>query len=111
MPADVARHLTGAGRVADVNGIVEIEFLDKSREIVGIGVDVIAGPWLAGSPVTASIVRNAPVPPIGEEHHLVFPRVAIQWRAVAEDDRLASPPVLEEDFGAVADGDGVTHLS
>src|SRR5216683_16213 len=59
--------------------------------------------------LTASIVRNAAVPPIREEHHLVFPRVAIQWRAVAEDDRLAGPPVLEEDFGAVGDRDGVTR--
>jgi hypothetical protein len=59
--------------------------------------------------VTTSIVRNAAVPPIREEHHLVFPRVAIQWRAVAEDYRLTGPPVFEEDFGAVTDGDGVTR--
>src|SRR6478672_4221640 len=108
MASDVPHHFTGAGRVADVNGVVEVEFLHERPEIGRMGVHVIAGPGLARSPVTASIVRNAAVPAIREEHHLVFPRVAIQWRAVAEDDRLAGPPVFEEDFGAVADGDGVT---
>jgi hypothetical protein len=28
---------------------------------------------------------------------------------VAEDNRLTGPPIFEEDFGAVSDGDGVTR--
>src|SRR4029077_3115928 len=85
------------------------EFLHECREIGRVSVHVIAGPGLARAPVTAPIVRNVAVPLIREDHHLVFPRVAVKWRAVAEDDWLAGPPVFEEDFGAVADGDGVTR--
>jgi hypothetical protein len=108
VPANGARHLAAARRVPDVNGIVEIQFLDECREIVGIGIDVITGPRLARPSVAPSIVRNAPVPAICQEHHLVFPGVIIQRRTVAGDDRLPSAPVLEEDLSAVADSDGVT---
>jgi len=31
--SDVPHHFAGAGRVADVNGVVEVEFLDECREI------------------------------------------------------------------------------
>src|SRR5689334_19316138 len=91
-----------------MNGVVEVEFLHECREIGGIRIHVIAGPRLARSAVTATIVRNTAVPAIRKEHHLVFPGVAIQWRAVAEDNRLTGPPIFEEEFGAVSDGDGVT---
>jgi hypothetical protein len=48
--------------LADVDGVVEIEFLNERRQIVGIGVDVITGPRLARPSVAPSIVRNAAVP-------------------------------------------------
>jgi hypothetical protein len=94
--SDVPHQFTGSGRVADVNGVVEVEFLHECRQIGGIRIHVIAGPGLARSPVTAAIVRNTAVPPIRKEHHLVFPGVAIQWRAVAEDNRLTGPPSLKK---------------
>src|SRR6201981_1604304 len=107
MASDVPHQFTGSGRVADVNGVVEVELLYECREIGGIRIHVIAGPGVARSAVTATIVRNTAVPPIREEHHLVFPGVAIQWRAVAEDNGVTCPPSFEKYLLARTAGDGV----
>jgi len=59
MAADVSRHFTAAGRVSDEDGIFEIELLDERRQVVGVGVHVVAVPWLARAAVSATVVRDA----------------------------------------------------
>src|SRR3954468_22570255 len=59
MPADVACNLTAACRMADQAGVLKIERLDQRREIVGVGVKVVAIPGLAGPAVAAAIVGDA----------------------------------------------------
>jgi len=44
---DVTSHLAAAGRVSDMDRILEVELCYQFREIVGIGVHVVAVPWLA----------------------------------------------------------------
>ena len=51
VPADVARDLTAAGRMADEDRVVQVELLDELPEIVGVGVHVVAGPRLARASV------------------------------------------------------------
>ena len=101
--ADVARDFAAAGRVADVDRVLQIERLDQRREIVGVGVHLVAVPRLARSAVAAAVVRDAAVAVRGEEHHLVFPGVGAERPAVAEDDRLSRAPVLVVDLRAVLD--------
>ena len=103
--ADVARDLAAAGRVADVHGVAEIERRDERREVVGVGVHLVAVPRLARAAVTAPVVRDAAVAVAREEHHLRVPGVGGERPAVAEDDGLAGAPVLVVDLGAVPGGD------
>ena len=59
--ADVAGDLAAAGGVADVDGVLQVELFDELGEIVGIGVQVVAVPGLAGAAVTAAVVGDATV--------------------------------------------------
>ena len=47
MAGDVARDLAAAGRVTDMDRPLEIEHCRQLREIVGVGVHVVAVPRLA----------------------------------------------------------------
>jgi hypothetical protein len=72
----------------------QVERLDERREVVGVGVHVVAVPGLARSPVAAAVMGDAAVSVGAYEEHLVLPGVRAQRPAVAEDDGLALPPVL-----------------
>ena len=86
--------------------VVQVEVLDDRGEIVGVVVHVVVVGDLRGPAVAAAVVRDDPVTRWQEEQHLVVPVVGRQRPAVAEHDRLARAPVLEEDVNAVARGDG-----
>ena len=45
--ADIAGNFTAAGGMPDVNRLVQFERLDQRREVVGIGVHIVAAPRLA----------------------------------------------------------------
>ena len=74
--------------------LLEVQRIDQRRQVVGIGVHIIAIPRLIRPPMAAAVVRDAAVPPRSQKHHLVFPRVRAQGPAMAEDNRLSLPPVL-----------------
>ena len=81
----------------DQHDVAQVQRLDQRRQIVGIGVHVVAAPRLAGSPVPAPIVGDGAEAVRGHEEHLRFPAVGVQRPAVAEDDRLPGAPVLVVD--------------
>ena len=77
-----------------MNCIPQIKRLDKCREIIGIGIHVIATPGLARSAVTSTVVSDTPVPFRGEKKHLVFKGIGRQRPSVTENDRLPCAPVF-----------------
>jgi len=87
--------------VADVDGVLEVELLDDSCQVVGIGVEVVAFPRLARAAMTATVSCDTAIAPLGEEKHLVLERIRGEWPPVAEDDGLTLTPVLVIDLGAV----------
>ena len=97
--------LAATGRVADVNGVVEIEMCGHRGQVVGVVVHVVAIAGLGGAAVPTPVVGDHPVAVAEEEQHLGVPVVRRQRPAVTEHDRLARPPVLVEDLGAVGSGD------
>ena len=107
MAADVAGDFSAAGGVTHVDCVAQIQRLGERREIVGVGIHLIAVPWLAGSTVTAAVVRDTAVAVEAQKHHLVFPGVRAQRPAVAEDHGLSLPPVFVVDPRPVADRDRV----
>src|SRR5262249_52879184 len=70
-------------------------------EIIGVGIHVIAGPWLARTSVAAAVMGDAAIAARREEEHLVFERIRGKRPAMAEDNRLPGAPILVIDLGAV----------
>ena len=65
-------------RVADVDCVFQIKRPYELREVVGVGVHVVAVPGLTRSAVSAAVVRDAAVASGGQKKHLVFPGVCAQ---------------------------------
>ena len=58
---DIAGDFAAAGGVADVDRVLQVERFDQRREVVGVGVHVVAVPGLARSAVAAAVVGDAAV--------------------------------------------------
>ena len=111
MTADVARHFAAAGRMADVDRVLQIECFDQRRQIVGVGVHIVAVPGLAGAAMAAAVMRDAAVSAMRQKHHLVFPCIGAERPAVAEDHGLPVAPVLVINLRAVFRRDGGHKIS
>lgn len=59
MTADIPRHLTTTSGVANQDDVLEIERLYQFGQIIRVGTQIVAVPWLVGSAVTAPVVRNS----------------------------------------------------
>ena len=101
MAADIAGDFAAAGGVADVDRILEVELLDQLREIVGVGVHVVAVPRLARTAVAAAVMGDAAISVRRQEEHLVFEGIRGKRPTVAEDHRLPGAPVLVVNLRAV----------
>src|ERR1700720_2136571 len=73
--ADIAGDFASACRVPDMDRVLQLERFDECREIVGVGVHVVANPRLARSAVRAPVMSNAAISMGCEKGHLVLPRV------------------------------------
>src|SRR5258706_11963250 len=101
MAAYIARDFAATGRVADMDRICQVEGFDKLREIVRIGVEVVAVPGLTRTAMASAIMANAAVSVGAEEEHLVFKGVCRQPPTMSEHNPLPHTPVLEINPGAV----------
>ena len=75
MPPDVTDDFAAAGGVANVDGTLQVEDVDKFRKIIGVGVQIISIPRLTRPAVATAVMRNAAESVGGEKHHLVFKSV------------------------------------
>src|SRR5258708_30822719 len=94
--------------MTDMDGILEIELLNEFREVVGVGVHVVAGPRLARTSVAPAVMGDAAISVRGEIEHLVFERIRGERPAAAEDHWLPPAPVFVINFRA-AFGREPTH--
>ena len=61
MTGEMTHHLTAAGRMADVNRILQVEMISDGLQIVGIMVEVVAIGYLRRTTVPAPIMGNDPI--------------------------------------------------
>src|SRR3978361_1787110 len=87
--------------MADMGGVSQIECLDQGGEVVGIGIQIVAVPGLAGPAVPAPVVRDAAIALRRQEEHLVFEGISTERPAMAKDDRLSPAPIFEVDLCSV----------
>src|SRR5437879_2637511 len=96
--------------MAHQHRVFQIERVDECRQIVGVGVQVVAVPGLAGSATAATVMGDGAIAPGGHEERLVVPGVGSERPAMAEDDGLPGAPVLVKNRRAVLGGHGTrTH--
>ena len=105
MPPDVAGDFSAAGGVAHMDRVLQIKLFRERREIVGVGVHVVAVPRLGGTAVAAPVMRDDAIATLAEEQHLSVPVVRAERPAVTEYDGLSFAPVLVIDFCSVLGSD------
>src|SRR6266446_6175996 len=106
MTADVARNFTAAGRVADMDCVLQVELFGKSREIVGVSVHLIAFPRLIGTAMPTAVVRDHSIAALAKEQHLSIPIVRSKGPTVTEYDGLSRAPVFVVNLRSVFCGNG-----
>ena len=106
---NVTGDFAAAGRMADMDGVLQVEMRGKLGDIGGVGVHFIAGFRLAGTAVSAAVMGDDAKTLMQEKQHLGVPVVGRKRPAVMEDDRLGilRTPVLVEDLRAVLGGDEI----
>jgi hypothetical protein len=72
---DATGHLAPSCGVADADHAVEIERFDEFREVVGVGVHVVAGPWLTRTAMATAVMCDGAKTVGGHEEQLVVPGV------------------------------------
>ena len=61
MTGEITHHFAAAGRMADVNCILQVEMLGDGLQIVGIVVEVVAVGYLRRTAVPAPIMGDDPI--------------------------------------------------
>ncbi len=99
--ADIAGDFAAARGVADMDRVLQVERFDERREVVGVGVHVVAVPGLARAPMAAAVMGDAAISAGSQKEHLVFKGIRAERPAMAEDHGLSAAPVLVIDLRAV----------
>src|SRR5580692_3030966 len=94
MPPNVTRNFSTAGGVAHMDRIFQVKLFSQHREIVGVGVHIIAIPRLFGTAVPSPVSRNDSIAALAEKQHLSVPIVRREGPAVTEHDGLSLAPVF-----------------
>src|SRR5580658_4293866 len=94
MTTDVAGDFSTAGGVAHMDRVFQVKLFGKCREIVSVGVHIVAIPRLRGTAVAAPVVRDDSVAVLAEEQHLSVPVVCGERPSVTEHDGLTCAPVF-----------------
>src|SRR5579863_2014104 len=111
MARDVAGQLPASRRMPHQYCAAKIESIDELIQIVGPGVNIVAGTRLIGIAVTPPIVGDRTVPLSVEKQHLCFPRRAGQRPAVRENDRRSGAPITVVNRSTVTGSDPRHGLS
>ena len=61
MSADVTGYLSAADGISDQDGVFQVEGLYEGREVVGIGVHIVAARGLARAPMASAVVVDRAV--------------------------------------------------
>src|SRR6266481_5892743 len=94
MTAEIMHHLAAAGRMPDVNRILQVEMIRDGLQIIGIVIHVMSAAGLTRATMSASISRNDTIAFAEEKKHLRVPIIRRERPAVTEHNRLSAAPVF-----------------
>src|SRR6202041_3509035 len=105
MARDVAGQFPPSRRMPNQYSAAKIKRVDELIQIVGPGVDIVAGSRLIGIAVTPPVMGDSRATGAMEKQHLRFPRGTGQRPAVRENDRRSRAPVTIVDRSTVTGSD------
>src|ERR1700722_17047413 len=105
MARDVAGQFPPSRRMPNQYCAAKIKRVDELIQVVGPGVDIVAGSRLIGIAVAPPVMGNSTVTLAIEKQHLRFPCRTGQWPAVRKNDRRPRAPVTIVDRSTVTGGD------
>src|SRR3984885_8807998 len=105
MARDVAGQLPTSRRMPNQYRAAKVKRVDELIQIVGPGVDIVAGSRLIGIAVTPPVMGDSTGTLIVEKQHLRFPRRTGQRPAVRENDGRSRAPVTIVDRSTVTGSD------
>src|ERR1700691_954090 len=94
MPPNITRNFSAASRVAHMDCVLQVQLLSEGRQVVGVGVHLVAVPGLRGTPVPAPVMSDYAVAKLAKVQHLSVPVIRAERPSVAEHYGLALTPVL-----------------
>src|SRR5215475_1720851 len=94
MTGEVMHHLSAAGRMADMNRILQVEMICDGFEIIGVVIHVVSIAGLRRTTMAAPVGCNDAITFAQEKKHLRIPIVRRERPAVTEHNRLSAAPVL-----------------
>src|SRR6266478_6369814 len=94
MAAEITHHLAAAGRMSDVNCILQIELVRHGLQIVGIVIHIMAAIGLSRAAMSTPVNSDDPITLGEKEQHLRVPIVRAEWPTMTEHDRLSTAPIL-----------------
>ena len=98
---EVADDFLGPERVGDEGDALQIKMLDHGGQVIGHGVDVVAGGGPVGPAVAAPVIQHAPQPGGRERGDLIVPLIRPQPPGMGEHHRRPAAPLGNEQAGAV----------
>ena len=100
---DIVRRLAAAGRMANVDGVAQVEMRDDRGDVRGVVVHVVTLADLARPAMAAPVMGNDAIPLLHEVEHLGVPVVGAQRPAMMEDEglRVLGAPVLVVELDVV----------
>ncbi|MNE09224.1 hypothetical protein D3C80_1018950 [compost metagenome] len=106
MLGDITGNFAAAGRMADMDRILQVQMLGDGKCVGRIMVHVVTFRDLGRTAMATAVMGDDAIALGEEEQHLRVPVVRRQRPAMMENDRLGvlRAPVLVEDFDAVLGG-------
>src|SRR5512132_3204890 len=103
---NVARRLTTAGRVADMDRAPQVEMLNHCGGVSGVVIHVVTIANLRGSTMAAAIMGDDPIALVYDLEHLRVPVIGTQRPTMMEDERLGvlGTPIFVENLNAILGG-------
>src|SRR5271156_689572 len=105
MARNIAGQFPTSRRMPNQRCPAKIKRVDELIQIVGPGVDIVAGSRLIGIAVTPPVMGDSTVTVVIEQQHLGFPPRTGQRPAVRENDRRSRAPVTIVDRSSVTGSD------
>ncbi|HEY3826240.1 MAG TPA: hypothetical protein VGL82_16855 [Bryobacteraceae bacterium] len=88
MPTQIARHVSAAGGMADMDGVFQVEMRRESRQVVGVMIHIVAIGGLGRATMATAVMSNHAIATMQKEQQLCVPIIGRQRPAMAANGSI-----------------------